>query len=493
MVQEKHISKRRSKLSAAKRTLLEKRLRGEFEEVSKAHIIRPRQEPDFFPLSFAQERLWFVDQLEPGNPAYNRPMALRLTGSLNVKALQQALSEILQRHEVLRATFPTLEGRPTQILTQPQSQNLPVVDLSEQSPNEREARALQLVNEEAQKPFDLSKGPLLRATLLRLDKEEHILLLVIQHIVFDAWSARVFIEEILELYEAFSKGRPSPLAGLPIQYADFAFWQRQWLKGEVLETQLSYWEKKLAGSPPTLNLPTDRPRPTIQTFCGSQQSLIVSSYLYKSLKTLSRQKDATLFMTLFAAFLVLLHRYTGQDDIIVGTPIGGRSRIETEGLIGFFVNTLALRTDLSGNLTFQELLASVREIALEAYEHQDIPFEKLVEELQPERDMSRTPLFQVMFNFENIPRLTQQIQGLRIHEMELVSRVAPFDLTLEIIKKEEGLSCVFNYNTDLFDSSTIERMAGHFQTLLEGAASVASGMEQHQEGLSPGQVYPSIV
>jgi hypothetical protein len=205
MVQEKHISKRRSKLSAAKRTLLEKRLRGEFEEVSKAHIIRPRQEPDFFPLSFAQERLWFVDQLEPGNPAYNRPMALRLTGSLNVKALQQALSEILQRHEVLRATFPTLEGRPTQILTQPQSQNLPVVDLSEQSPNEREARALQLVNEEAQKPFDLSKGPLLRATLLRLDKEEHILLLVIQHIVFDAWSARVFIEEILELYEAFSK------------------------------------------------------------------------------------------------------------------------------------------------------------------------------------------------------------------------------------------------------------------------------------------------
>jgi aspartate racemase len=468
MTREVDISERRSKLSPAKQALLEKRLRGTLTPDAKSQVISQRPESDLVPLSFAQERLWFLDQWEPGNPAYNRPVALCLTGPLNVTALEQALSEILQRHEALRATFSTEEGRSAQVITSAEPLNLPVVDLSGLPPTEREPRARRFATEEARRPFDLAQGPLLQATLLRLDRERHVLLLVIHHITFDGWSARVFVEELAALYDAFVAGKPSPLPELPIQYADFAHWQRQWLQGEVLERQLSYWKEKLAGSLPSLDLPTDRPRPAVQTHCGARQSSVLSSSLLQALKALSRQEEVTLFMTLLAAFKVLLYRYTGQDDIAVGSPIAGRTQVETEGLIGFFVNTLVLRTDLSGNPTFRELLGRVREVALGAYVHQDLPFEKLVEALQPERDLSRTPLFQVMFNLENIPTKAVETPSLSIDEFEFDSGVSQFDLALEVIEKDEGLSCLLNYNTDLFDATTIARMLEHYQTLLEG-------------------------
>ncbi len=468
MAREMDIAERRSKLSPAKQALLEKRLQGVLTPDAKAQVISRRPELDVVPLSFAQERLWFLDQFEPGNPAYNRPVALRLTGPLNVMALEQALSEILRRHEVLRATFSTIEGRAVQVITSAKPLNLPVMDLRELTSAEREREAMRLATEEAQRPLDLAQGPLLRATLLRLDREDHVLILVIHHIAFDGWSARVLVEELAALYDAFVAGRPSPLPELLIQYADFAHWQRQWLQGEVLEKQLPYWKEKLAGSPPSLNLPTDRPRPAIQTYRGACQSLTLSSSLLQSLQALSRQEGITLFMTLLAAFKVLLHRYTGQEEIVVGSPIAGRTHVETEALIGFFVNTVVLRTDLSENRKFWELLGQVREVALGAYAYQDLPFEKLVEALNPERDLSRPPLFQVMFNLENIPKKALDIQGLNIDEFELDSGIAQFDLTLEMVEKAEGLSCLFEYNADLFDATTIARMLGHYQTLLEG-------------------------
>lgn len=457
-----------SGLSPAKRALLEKRLRGEFADNSKSHFIPRRPDQEVMPLSFAQERFWFLNQLEPGNPAYNRPLAIFLTGSLNVPALEQSLSEILRRHDVLRATFFTVEGQPVQIINPAEPLKLLVVDLSEVLPTERESQIKGLATEEAKRPFDLTQGPLLRATLLRQDKKEHVLLLVTHHIMFDGWSANVLIREIAALYEAFSTGSSSPLPKLPIQYADFAHWQRQFIAGKVVETQLSYWQQQLDGSPPVLGLPTDHPRPPVQTFRGATQSLVCRKSLSESLKDLSRQEGVTLFMTLLAAFQTLLHRHTGQQDIIVGSPIAGRNWVETEGLIGAFINTLVLRTDLSDHPTFRELLLRVRDVALGAYAHQDLPFEKLVEELQPERDPSYTPLFQVMFQLRNVPKQAIEVQELRIDEFEFDSGIAPFDLTLEVVEKAEGLFCLFNYNTDLFDATTIQRMLGHFQTLLQG-------------------------
>ncbi|MBC8427731.1 AMP-binding protein [bacterium] len=468
MTEKSDVFERKSKLSPAKRALLEKRLRDALTPHAEQQSIPRRPDQDLVPLSFAQERFWFLNQLDPGNPAYNRPMALRLTGSLDMIALEQALSEILRRHEVLRATFSSVEGRPVQVIAPARPLNLPMVDLSELSPIKRKSQAMRLATEEAQRPFDLAQAPLLRATLLRLDGEEHVLLLVMHHMVFDAWSAKVFIKEFTALYEAFSAGNPSPLSEQPIQYADFAYWQRQWLQGEALETQLSYWKEQLAGAPPVLELPTDRPRSAIQTYRGSRESVALSTDLSEALKALSQREGITLFMTLLAAFKTLLYRYTGQEDIVVGSPIAGRTRVETEGLIGLFINTLVLRINLSGNPTFQELLGQVREVALGAYAHQALPFEKLVEELKPERDLSRTPLFQVMFNLENLPKETIETQSLSIDEFEFDSGTVAFDLALEMVEKAEGLSCLLRYNTDLFDTTTISRMLGHYQTLLQG-------------------------
>jgi len=421
-----------------------------------------------FPASFAQQRLWFLDQLEPGSSLYNHLSAIRLKGALSVEVLQRALNEIVARHETLRTTFATVDEEPVQIITPALSAPLSVIDLNEVPETEREAEAQRLVREEAQRPFDLAQGPLVRASLLRLGDEEYILLLAMHHIVSDGWSAGVLFREIAVLYEAFSTGKLSPLSELPIQYADYAVWQREWLQGEVLEKQLSYWRGQLTGAPPVLELPTDRSRPAAQSFRGACHSMVFSQSLTQALKGLSLREGVTPFMTLLAAFQTLLLRYTGQEDIVVGTDVAGRTQAETEGLIGLFVNHLVLRTDLSGDPPFRELLRRVREVTLGAYEHQDIPFEKLVEALKPKRNLSHTPLFQVLFTHLNTRLQLPQLPGLTLLPMKINSTRAKYDLTLFIDETEQSLIGTMEYSTDLFDASTITRMASHFETLLGG-------------------------
>jgi amino acid adenylation domain-containing protein len=468
MDQKSTLLERRSGLSPAKRLLLEQRLKGITTLHPASATIPRRPEQNSHPLSFAQERMWFLAQLEPDSPAYNRPLVLHLKGSLNIGVLAQSLSEVLRQHEVLRATFTAGEGQPIQFINPVRPINLPIVDLSELPPTQREGQARRLAAEEAQRPFDLKQGPLLRATLLRLGQAEYVLILVIHHIAFDAWSARVFIRELSTLYQTLSTGDPSPLPELPIQYADFAHWQRAQLQGETLEAQLAYWKETLAGAAPSLDLPIDHPRPARMTYRGASRSLRLPASLVESVKSLSRQESATLFMTLLAAFQALLYRYTGQDDMVVGCPIAGRTRVETEGLIGLFINTLIIRVDLSGEPSFRELLGRVRKAALGAYAHQDLPFEKLVEALQLKRDMSRPPLFQVMFNLENMAEENFESPELSVTRFEFDSGLAAMDLNLEVVQEAEGLLCLLRYNTDLFEAATIERMLGHFQTLLEG-------------------------
>jgi len=442
------------------------------------------------PLSFAQARLWFLAQLEPGSSAYNIPAAFGLTGLLNVTALSQSLSEIVRRHEVLRTTFPSVDGQPKQVISLHTPLTVPVIDLRELAQDQRLSEAQRLATEEAQEPFDLTTGPLFRVKLLHLEEAEYMLLVTMHHIVYDGWSYDIFLREVAALYDAFSSGKPSPLPELPIQYADFAHWQREWLQGEVLESQRNYWKQQLNGSLPILQLPTDYPRPPVQTYQGGYQSLELPKNLTQALKDLSQQERVTLFMTLLAAFQTLLYRYTGQEDMIVGTPIAGRNQVEAEGLIGFFVNTLALRTYLGGNPSFQELLGRVREVALGAYAHQDLPFEKLVEELQPERDRSRTPLFQVMFVLQNTQTSALELPGLTVNSLNIDSGTAKFDLSLFIMETAQGLRASLEYNTDLFNVTTITRMLGNFQTLLEGIAAnpqqplsdlpLLTAAEQHQ-------------
>lgn len=436
--------------------------------VNKANQQIPRRlDEGPIPLSFAQQRLWFLDQLEPGNTAYNVFRAVHLTGNLNPTILEKCLNEIVYRHESLRTIFTAVDGHPTQIILPNLTVSLPVIDLRELPKSEREAQVEQYIVQERQRVFNLRQSPLLQVTLLQLTEEEQILLLVAHHLITDGWSMGVLFRELSALYEAYLMGQSSPLADLPIQYADFTVWQREWLQGETLETQLTYWKQQLAGYSPVLNLPTDRPRPAIQTLRGGYQSIVIAKVLTAKLKALSQKEGATLFMTLLAAFQTLLYRYTGQDDIVIGSPIAGRTRGEVEELIGLFINTLVLRTDLSGNPTFQELLGRVRETALGAYDQQDLPFEKLVEELQPERDLSRTPLFQVLFNMYNFVGSGLELPGLTAEQLSPPEINAQFDLTLEAIERNEEIHLKLIYNTDLFDASTITRMLGHFETLLK--------------------------
>jgi amino acid adenylation domain-containing protein len=419
------------------------------------------------PLSFAQQRLWFLDQYEPGSAVYNVAGALRLKGLVDVGALERSVNEIIRRHESLRTTFAMVEGEPVQVICPSLSISVVMVDLTEQPESEREDRAQRLASEEARRPFDLARGPLLRASLIRLSEAEHVLVLTMHHIVSDGWSMGVLYRELSVLYRAFSQGQPSPLTELPIQYGDFAVWQREWLKGEVLQSQLAYWKKQLEGAPGVLNLPMDRGRPAVQSFRGARQSLLLSKELTQGLKGLSRKHGVTLFMTLLAAFQTLLYRYTGQEDIVVGSPIANRNRTEIEGLIGFFVNTLVLRSNFTGNPTFKELLGRVREMALGAYGHQDLPFEKLVEELKPERSLSHSPLFQVMFVLQNAPLRDRDLSGLALTRMTLDNSTAKFDLNLSMNEQTSGLKGSLEYNTDLFDDATITRMLEHFHALLE--------------------------
>ncbi|HEV7514957.1 MAG TPA: amino acid adenylation domain-containing protein, partial [Thermoanaerobaculia bacterium] len=432
----------------------------------------PRSPGTDVPLSFAQQRLWFLDRLKPGSALYNIPLAVRVTGRLCAGTLGRCLAEIERRHEALRSVIVVREdGTPVQVV-RPPAFTLPLVDLSGLGLTVAERLALGpggLLSEEAGRPFDLERGPLWRGRLLRFGREGHLLLLDLHHIVSDGWSMGILLGELQALYPSFSAGRPSPLPDLPLQYADFALWQRGWLEGEELERQLEHWKRQLAGAPEVLDLPTDRPRPAVQTFAGANLTFTLPDALAAGLEALSRGSGATLFMTLLAAFQALLGRYSGQDDLVVGTPVAGRTQVLTEGLIGLFVNNLAIRTDLAGDPELVELLARVREGTLQAFAHQDLPLEKLVGELQLRRDLSHAPLFQVAFALQNVPVTPFAIPGLELAPIAVDNGTAKFDLTVSVVPTGGSLTGALEYNQDLFDRVTIERLARHFERLLAGA------------------------
>jgi amino acid adenylation domain-containing protein len=419
------------------------------------------------PLSFAQQRLWFLEQLNPGSTGYNSTITLRLRGTLDATALRGSLDEVVRRHEVLRTAFRSKEGVPYQVVLDWTPAAFEIVDLTGDAEETRENTALRCACEELERPFDLSAGQPLRARLIRLAADHHVLLLTVHHIVFDGWSIGVLYRELSELYASRMRGEAAQLPPLAIQYPDFAAWQRQWLTGPVWESQASYWRAQLANVTP-LDLPTDRPRPARQSFWAARRRLVLPQRLAAAIDRLGLQLDATPFMILFAAINALLRRYSGQDDIVVGSPVANRNRIETEQLIGFFVNSLVLRTDLSGNPTFRELVRRVRTIALAAYEHQDIPFEHLVEELRPERDLSRNPIFQIMFAVHESQSEDLQLPGVDVTPFERAQATTRLDLEVHVFRSAEGATVYFVYNTDLFDPITIERMARHYERLLEG-------------------------
>ena len=422
-----------------------------------------------FPASYAQQRLWFLDQFDPGSPFYNIPSAVRLYGQLDSDVLERALNEIVARHEALRTTLSTIDGQPVQVIHPALVLRIPIIDLRGQAEAARMDEAMQLANEEARQPFDLANGPLLRVTLLRLDEQDHIALMTMHHIVSDGWSMGVLIYELSTLYAAFAAGYPSPLPELAIQYADYTEWQRGWLTGEVLEEQIAYWKSRLGSNPPVLELPSDHPRPAVLTSRGADTSVVIPRALMDRLKALTQQEGATLFMTLLTAFQVLLYRYTGQEDVCVGAPIANRNRAELEALIGVFINTIVVRTDLAGEPTFRELLHRVKEVTLEAYAHQDVPFEVVVEQLQIERDMSHNPLFQVMFILQNAPVHGTDLPGIRMESIDVHSGTSTFDITFSLSDGREGLHASVEYNIDLFEEATIKRMLSHWQMILEAA------------------------
>jgi amino acid adenylation domain-containing protein len=412
--------------------------------------------------------LWFLHQLEPDSPAYNQPKALRLSGALRIDLVQRALTALVDRHEVLRTTFTAVDGSPVQVVRATRPVELPLSDLSGVPIAEREAELQRRILAISRRPFDLARDPMLRAALLRLDAEEHLLLLVTHHIASDAWSKTVLYQDLAAFYEALAAGKPAVLPALPIQYADFACWQRQRLQGEALQSQLAYWKQQLRDAPPLLELPRDRPRPAVQGDRGAREPVTLSAALSQALGALSQREGTTLFMTLLAGFYALLHRYTGQDDLVIGSPVAGRSRVETERLIGFFLNTLVLRLRVAGNPSFRELLQNVRRVTLEAYTHQGLPFEMLVDEMQPERHRSRSPLHQVIFTLRNTPTALPEISGLKIREVDIDGRTAKYDLALLLMEEAGRLQGWLEYNTDLFEVATIRRLLGHYQTLLEG-------------------------
>ncbi|HVR97534.1 MAG TPA: amino acid adenylation domain-containing protein, partial [Thermoanaerobaculia bacterium] len=421
------------------------------------------------PLSFAQQRLWFIDQLEPGRSVYNMPVALRVEGPLDAAALAQSLGVVVRRHEALRTTFAVEEGIPVQVIQPPAPFGLAVVDLSGLPASRCETAALTLAGEEATRPFNLTRGPLLRGVLLRLAEDDHVTALTMHHIVSDGWSLRILVREVTALYTAFTEGRPSLLPELPVQYPDFAVWQRSWLQGETLESEIAFWRRQLAGLPPRLEILTDRPRPTVQSSRGASRPVWLPAELHRQAQALSRHEGTTLFMVLLAGFNALLARYSGQENLAVGTPVAGRNRVEIENLIGFFVNTLVLRGDLSGEPSFRELLGRVRETALASHTHQDVPFERLVQELAPERSLAHAPLFQVMFALQNAPVESLEMRSLRLRPVHRIATTAKFDLTLTLGEGDGRLEGTVEHATDLFDAATIDRLIVHYERLLAGA------------------------
>ncbi|MBV8893552.1 MAG: amino acid adenylation domain-containing protein, partial [Acidobacteria bacterium] len=420
-----------------------------------------------FPASFAQQRLWFLDQLESGTAAYNLARAFRITGPLDVPALTRAFRVVVARHESLRTIFESVDGQPTQIVLTDVAVESPVVDLTGIPEQQREQEALRLASEEGRKPFDLTCGPLLRTLLIRLNSNQHLLVMVLHHIITDGWSIAILFRELTKCYEAFIRGEKPDLPELPVQYAEYAQWQREYITGEVLQEQVEYWKSQLSGAPTVIELPADHPRPAIHSWHGATEELVFDKAILARLKAMAQAEGATLFMASMAAFQALLWRYTMQDSILVGTPVAGRKEVEIENLIGFFVNTLVFRADFSDGLSYRELVRQIRAFALNAYAHQDVPFEKLVEQLVPQRSMDTTPLFQVMFTFQNIPKQIFQISGLDMEELMFDTGIAKFYLSADAYE-DNGLHFRFEYNTDLFDQSTIKRMIGHFARLVPG-------------------------
>jgi acyl carrier protein len=432
-------------------------------------IVRvPRNQP--LPLSFAQQRLWVLDRIEPNNPLYNIPRAIRLKGNLNIQALTRALNEIVRRHETQRTTFSAgPDGEPIQVIAESLILEIPLRDISGHAPSERESLAHEIAAEEARTPFDLSRGPLLRARILRLAADEHVLLLTMHHIASDAWSSAVFFSELSDLYTAFLQQRPSPLPEIEIQYADYAAWQRNHLQGEVLEEQLNYWREHLRGAPALLQLPSDRPRPEIRKFLGAYESVPIATDIAVAIREFGQRRGLTPFMTMLAAFNGLLSRYSGEQHIVLGTDIANRTTSETERLIGFFINLLPLHTDLSGDPSFEELVERVRSVALGAYAHQDIPFDKLVEDLRPERSLSHNPIVQALFVMQNVPSQRRELPGIQLTPFPASITRSKFDLAVFIRENSTGLFQDWLYSSELFDRSTILRMAENYSTFLSNA------------------------
>ena len=450
-----------------KRELFEILLREQGIELNDLVILPQPRTNNQFPLSFAQQRLWFLDRLEPGSPLYNIPSVLKITGDLNIDALEKSFNQVIERHEVLRTTFSEHNGQPVQVIAPELYIPIERIDLSQLPADQQEHEFHRLALAESLKPFNLSSGPLLRITLVTFGIQKFGLILVMHHIISDNWSTGLFVHEILQLYQAQIRGRQAALEPLSIQYADFAVWQRKWLQGKTLQKQIDYWKQKLAGIPPLLELPLDYPRPAYQTYNGNFKLFEIEAELAEKLRALSRQQDVTLFMVLLSAFFVLLHRFSGQEDICVGSPIANRNRKETENLIGFFVNTLVLRATIEDNPSFNDLLQQVKETTLGAYANQDLPFEMLVEELQPERDMSHSPLFQAMFVMNNAPVEKLHLPGVEIELVELENKTTKFDLILNVTDGDLALKCKLEYNTDLFTDQTMDRLIGHYLKILQ--------------------------
>jgi hypothetical protein len=468
------LSERISGLSAEKLELLMKRLEKKVAPNFPPQVIprRPIRSPRA-PLAYVQERMWVLYQLDPSSSAFNIPMAVRLEGKLNIAALKRALGALVRRHEVLRTTFDVTAdgGQPFQsVHTPPSYWPLPLTDLGHLPPPARNEEMRRLIAAEAARPFNLETGPTFRTALLRLGADEHVLLLSLHHIVADGWSLGILVRELTVLYESFVTDATSPLPALPIQYADFAVWQRQWLQGEVLKKQLDYWRPQFDDLPSALELPTDYPRRAVQSFRGGREFISLDEKLSKELKELGQREGATLFMTLLAAFQLLLHQYSGQDDIVVGSNIANRNRGSVEKLIGFFVNNIVLRTSLAGNPTFRELLARTRDVTFGAYAHQDVPFEMLLESIRPERREHLVPPFQVMFVLQNAPFPTVEVNGLRLSALDASSETSNFDLVLYMTETGRRLTGHLYYNTDLFAVTTIRRMLEHFQNLIQSIA-----------------------
>ena len=452
-------------LSPATRARILSRLREDAARREESHRISRRPQAASAQLSFAQQRLWFIQQLEPNNTAYNFLLAARIKGELNVAALTASLNEIIRRHEVLRTSFALIDGQPRQVISAELKINLKLIDLREEPEESRERAAERLVQEQVAEPFELARGPLLRVSLLRLAAAEQVVVLVMHHIISDGWSLGLFMRELGRCYEAFAAGREPELEELAIQYGDYAEWQRGWLTGAVLEEQLGYWRKQLAGMA-TLQLPADRPRPANQSFRGYYRSWTLPLSVTEQLNACSRQEGVTLFMTLMMAFQVLLHCLTRQTDIVVGTDVANRNRTQIENLIGFFINQLVLRLDLSGDPTLRQLLQRVHEMTLEAYAHQDLPFEMLVAELQPERVANRTPLFQVKLVLQNYPSHSLGISSLSLSPVLVPVHTSKHDLLFNIYEGEQGLAGVLEYDPSLFEAHTIARFLRYYDAIL---------------------------